>query len=615
MLKRIRPILILVLDIFIINISVIMAYYLRFGGNINYEYFKVYLYMSPFITLGKIIVFYYFGFYKNLWKYAGLDELIHLFLAISISNGLIIVIIYLAQFKVPRSIYVITSLIDMFLFGLSRFSTKIFKRINIYDFVYLPLKDKRKRVMIVGAGEAGSILIQQFRNKHSLDRKPVCLIDDNIEKQGKKISGVPVVGTRKDIAIHAETKDIDEIIIALPSVKHSEIKNIIEECKKTECSLKILPNIHEIQELKGDIKDILAKQIRDVDVNDLLGRDKVELDKDKVMAYIKNKTVLVTGGGGSIGSELCRQILKFSPQKLILFDISENNLYDIQIELLYNYPEIDKEFIVGSIQDKIRLNSVFKEFSPDIVFHAAAHKHVPLMEFSPGEAVKNNVFGTLNLAEISKKYNIEKFILISTDKAVNPTNVMGATKRICEMIVQAYNNNSDTEFVAVRFGNVLGSRGSVIPLFKKQIKMGGPVTVTHPDVIRYFMTIDEAVELVLESAALAKGGEIFVLDMGEPVKIDKLAQDLIRLSGFEPFKQIAVTYTGLRPGEKLFEELLLDDKNIRKTSNDKIYVEKPCAIDYKKLINSINTLKTRVNSSDEEIKAMIKEIVPTYKIN
>ncbi|QXM06676.1 polysaccharide biosynthesis protein [Crassaminicella indica] len=613
MYKKLKPIFIFLLDVILINIAIMMAYYLRFGRNLTFDYFKVFIYMSPFITIGKILVFNYFGLYKSIWKYAGIDELMNLFMAVSISNGLIIIAIYLGRLNVPRSIYVITFFIDLFLFGISRFTTKIFKRINIYDMIYFPLKDKRKRVMIIGAGEAGNILLKKFKEDARIN--PICFIDDDLSKKGKKISGVPIVGTRQDIFSYAVNKKIDEIVIAIPGGKRQDIKEIIEECKKTKSTLKILPNIHELRELKEDLKEILADKIRNVDVNDLLGRDKVQLDDEKIAAYINGKRVLVTGGGGSIGSELCRQIVKFKPEKLIVFDISENNLYDIQEELNVKYPNVDKSFMVGSVRDVKRLNYIFSSCSPHIVFHAAAHKHVPLMEDSCGEAVKNNVFGTLNVVKMSDRYHVEKFILISSDKAVNPTNVMGATKRICEMIVQSFNKNSKTDFVAVRFGNVLGSRGSVIPLFKKQIARGGPVTVTHPDIIRYFMTISEAVQLVMESAAMAKGGEIFVLDMGEPVKIDQLARDLITLSGFEPDKDIEIKYTGLRPGEKLYEELLVNDENVEKTHKEKIYVEKPMDIEYYQLMKDIDALKKCIDSDPSYIKNRLKRIVPTYKEN
>ena len=406
----------------------------------------------------------------------------------------------------------------------------------------------------------------------------------------------------------AEKMNIDEIIIAIPSVSKKEIGSIVEICKKTKCKLKILPGIYEI--IDGQVS---IKKIRDVQIEDLLGRDEVKLNIDEISSYIEGKSILVTGGGGSIGSELCRQIARFKPRKLAIFDIYENNAYDIQNELLRRYKDLNLDVIIGSIRDKKRINEIIEKEKPDVIFHAAAHKHVPLMENNPREAIKNNVFGTLNLAQAADRYGVKRFVMISTDKAVNPTNVMGATKRICEMIVQSMNEISKTEFVAVRFGNVLGSNGSVIPLFKKQIEEGGPVTVTHPDVVRYFMTIPEAAQLVIQAGAMANGGEIFILDMGEPVKIIDLAKDLIRFSGFEPNVDIPIKITGLRPGEKLFEELLLDEEGIKATKHDKIYIGKPTYIDYKLLLKSINELgNVAENGEDKDVKGYLKSIVPSY---
>lgn len=610
--KRLNLSLMFLLDALIIFISIFTAYYLRFGRNLTYSYVEVFLYMVPFVIAGKIAVLYFFGFYRNMWKYAGIYELINLFIALSISNGIVIIAIYMGRLMVPRSIYVMTLFIEIFLFGISRFSPKIFRRISINDIAFFFSKGKFRKVMIVGAGEAGSILIQEYLDNPRMRIKPICLIDDDAGKQGMYISGIPVVGNRKDIAACAAEYSIDEIIIAIPSAKASDIRSIIEECRKTGCGLKILPGIGELHELKDDVREVLVRKIRSVDVNDLLGRDRVKLDETEVSSYIKGKTVLITGAGGSIGSELSRQVARYNPLKMILLDINENNLYSLEDELNYSYPDVDKCFVIASVQDKDRIDGIFGEYLPQVVFHSAAHKHVPLMEYSPGEAIKNNVFGTLNVVRASENYGAEKFILISSDKAVNPANVMGATKRICEMMVQAYNSVSKTDFAAVRFGNVLGSSGSVIPLFKKQIERGGPVTVTHPDIIRYFMTVTEAVQLVLQSAAMAKGGEIFVLDMGEPVKIDKLARDLIRLSGFEPDRDIEIKYTGLRPGEKLYEELLITELNVDKTCKEKIFVEKPLKHDLSRLINDIIELEHVVNGDIGQIKLALKKIVPTY---
>lgn len=610
--KRLNLGLMFLLDAIIIFISIFSAYYLRFGRNLGLSYVEVFLYMVPFVIIGKITVLYFFGFYKNMWKYAGIYELISLFISLSISNGVVIIAIYLGHLKVPRSIYVMTLFIELFLFGISRFSPKIFRRININDITFFFSKGKFKKVMIVGAGEAGSILIQEYMDNPQMRIKPICLIDDDANKQGMYISGVPIVGTREDIVACSVENSIDEVIIAIPSAKSSAIRYIIEECRKTNCSLKILPGISELHEVKGDIREVLIRKIRSIDVNDLLGRDKVNLDETEVSSYIDAKVVLITGAGGSIGSELSRQVARYSPRKMILLDINENNLYNLEDELKYSYPNIEKDFVIASVQDNKRIDSIFDQYQPQVVFHSAAHKHVPMMEHSPGEAIKNNVFGTMCVVESSIKYGAEKFILISSDKAVNPTNVMGATKRVCEMIVQAYNSVSKTEFAAVRFGNVLGSSGSVIPLFKKQIERGGPVTVTHPEIIRFFMTITEAVQLVLQSAAMAKGGEVFVLDMGEPVKIDKLARDIIRLSGLEPDKDIDIVYTGLRPGEKLYEELLTHGMNVDKTCKEKIFVEKSQNHDLNSIINDIIGLRQVVNADANSVKKALKAIVPTY---
>lgn len=608
--RKLKTVLAFILDAILINISIMAAYYLRFGRNLTFGYFLVYLYMSPFVTIGKIMVLYYFGMYKNIWKYAGVDEIIDLFMAAGVSNGLVIIAIYMGRLMVPRSIYAIAFFIDLFLLGLSRFGTRIFKRVNFYDIAYFSKKDKRKRVMIVGAGEAGSILLQEYKNNKKLNIKPVCFIDDDPKKIGKRIRGIPVVGSSKDITGYALNNDIDEVIIAIPSANNADIKRIVEECSKTRCTIKIVPDIRDIREFEGDIRDLLIKKVRNIDVNDLLGRDKVNLDERIVSDYLNGKRVLITGGGGSIGSELARYIAKFNPSSLILVDISENGLFDIKNEICYDYADLNVSYIIGSVRDRERMESIFDEYKPEIVFHAAAHKHVIFMEDAPGEAVKNNVLGTLNIIKLCDEYDVKKFVLISSDKAVNPSSIMGASKRICEMMVQAYNSISRTEYVAVRFGNVLGSNGSVIPLFKKQIERGGPVTVTHPEVIRYFMTVSEAVQLVLESAAMAKGGEIFVLDMGEPVSIDKLARDLIKLSGFEPDKDIEIKYIGLRPGEKLFEELLIDKSKMSKTCNEKIYVEKAMEYDINVLMKYIKEMEQVADADYEKVVSLIKEIVP-----
>ena len=473
---------------------------------------------------------------------------------------------------------------------------------------YKYAKDQ-ERVMIIGAGSAGTMIINEMLARRNLKLNPILLIDDRDFKQGKRISGVKVEGKRKDIMRLAEEKDIDTIIIAIPSIDNENKKQILDICRKTNCKIKIIPGIYEI--ISGEAT---VSKIKDVELEELLGRDPVVLDSKGISNYLNDKVVLVTGAGGSIGSELCRQIIPFGPKKLILFDIYENSVYDIQNELKSNYPQIDMSVLIGSIRDKARLEEIFNKYKIDVVFHAAAHKHVPLMEDSPKEAIKNNVFGTLNLVKTAHEYEIDRLVLISTDKAVNPTNIMGATKRLCEMIVQSYNTISKTEFVAVRFGNVLGSNGSVIPLFKKQIQNGGPVTVTHKNITRYFMLIPEAAQLVLQAGCFANGGEVFVLDMGKPVKIYDLAVDLIKLSGLEPNRDIKIKITGLRPGEKLYEELLMSEEGLKSTWHNKIYIGKPTFESINSLNKKLDELRELLNEDDDKlIKEKMKQIVPTYK--
>lgn len=603
--QRKKALLLMMLDVVFVNLSYYLALYLRFDGNIEQQYLQIYIHNAVLITILKIAVFYYFKLYKSIWKYASVEELMNVVVACIVSNAAILSFLFIKQTPLPRSVYIITTMIDIILVGGARFSYRALRRIKNGN---LGTANGHKKIMIIGGGDAGAMVIREYKNHTQLNSKPVVIIDDDDKKQGQVIKGVPVLGKRADIPALAEKMGIDEIIIAIPSVSKKEIGSIVEICKKTKCKLKILPGIYEI--IDGQVS---IKKIRDVQIEDLLGRDEVKLNIDEISSYIEGKNILVTGGGGSIGSELCRQIARFKPRKLVIFDIYENNAYDIQNELLRRYKDLNLGVIIGSIRDKKRINEIIEKEKPDVIFHAAAHKHVPLMESNPREAIKNNVFGTLNLAQAADRYGVKRFVMISTDKAVNPTNVMGATKRICEMIIQSMNEISKTEFVAVRFGNVLGSNGSVIPLFKKQIEEGGPVTVTHPDVVRYFMTIPEAAQLVIQAGAMANGGEIFILDMGEPVKIIDLAKDLIRFSGFEPNVDIPIKITGLRPGEKLFEELLLDEEGIKGTKHNKIYIGKPTYIDYKLLLKSINELgNVAENGEDKDIKGYLKSIVPSY---
>lgn len=604
--QKIRSNILMLLDILLVNISVLGAYWLRFDSLSNIpDYFAENILHLALVAIGvKLGCFMVFKLYSSLWRYAGTYEMFSIVLAAFAGNVIMTSYVFIMGIKAPRSIFVIAGFIDVFLVGGSRFAYRVIRR--ILNGEALRIKGS-KRVLIIGGGDAGAIIIRELRSHSELKSVPVAIIDDDLLKIGKKINGVPIVGDRTAIEEVVEKKKIDEIIIAIPSASKKNIHQIYEECAKTDCKVKILPSVSELIDEK-----VVIQKIRDVDIEDLLGRDPIQLDMDEIAFYLKGQVVLVTGGGGSIGSELCRQIAGFGPKQLIILDNYENNLYDIQNELLYQYTDLNMVPVIANIREKQRLESIFAKYRPGVVFHAAAHKHVPLMEANPTEAIRNNVFGTMNVAECADKFGAKRFVLISTDKAVNPTNIMGATKRIAEMIIQAVNKHSKTEFVAVRFGNVLGSNGSVIPLFKKQIEQGGPVTVTHPDVIRYFMTIPEAVQLVMQAGAMAKGGEIFVLDMGQPVKIYDLARNLIKLSGFEPDVDVKIEFTGLRPGEKLYEELLMAEEGLQATKNDKIFIAQPTAIDYAMLKAEINGLKDILMTNTEAIGEFIQNIVPTY---
>lgn len=604
--KRIHVGILLLADILAINFAYAMALFIRFDGSPEIiTYFKTASQYMIIITIIKLASFQYFKLYKSLWEYASVDEMIEIVIATLVGNAISILYLLLMSAEFPRSIYMMVPVLDMVLIGGSRFFYRVVRRIR-YGIIGI---GDSKRVLIVGAGAAGVMVLKEFRNHETIKSRPVVFIDDDPEKQGKNINRIPVVGNRHDIVKVCEKYYIDEIIIAMPSAKAEDRKEILNECRKTQCRTRILPGVYELLDGKID-----ASKIRDVEIEDLLGRDEVKLDLDKLSEFIKDKRVMVTGGGGSIGSELCRQIAKFYPRELIIIDIYENNSYDIQNELLNRYKDLNLTVIIDSVRDKPRIDEIFRNKKPEIIFHAAAHKHVPLMESNPKAAIKNNVFGTLNIVRAADKHRVKKFVLISTDKAVNPTNVMGATKRICEIIIQTYNSTSRTDYVAVRFGNVLGSNGSVVPLFKKQIAEGGPVTVTDKRIIRYFMTIPEACQLVLQAGSIASGGEIFVLDMGEPVKIIDLARDLIRLSGFEINVDIPIQVTGLRPGEKLYEEILLNKDEVTKTRYEKIYVEEPINHSYDKLMLYISMLEKSLEEDEiMRIKNTLAYIVPTYK--
>lgn len=603
--KNRRALFLILTDIIAINISYILAFYIKLE-RFTYilEEKQLFIRYMIVITIIKIFTFAAFNLYKSLWEYASIDELIEVVAATIVANGFSILFLIFVNAEVPRSIYLTTPIMDMALVGGSRFFCRIFRRIKCD----ITSAGDGKKVLIIGAGAAGVMVLKELRNHDNLRSKSIAFIDDSPKKKDKIINGIPVLGNRKDIVKVCKKYNIDEIIIAMPSAKADDRKEILNECKKTKCKTRILPGVYELIDGKLD-----GTKIRDVQIEDLLGRDVVKLDLEGLSSFITGKRVLVTGGGGSIGSELCRQIAKFKPSELMILDIYENNAYDIQNELLRRYKDLNLTVFIASVRDKTRIEEIFSEKKPNIVFHAAAHKHVPLMENNPKAAIKNNIFGTLNVVQAADKFGVNRFVMISTDKAVNPTNIMGATKRVCEMIIQTYNSISKTEYVAVRFGNVLGSNGSVIPLFKKQIAEGGPVTVTDERIIRYFMTIPEACQLVLQSGAIAKGGEIFILDMGEPVKIIDLAKDLITLSGFEPDIDIKIEITGLRPGEKLYEELLLNTEVMEKTVHDKIYIEEPIRFDYKKMMNYMAELEYAIKGNDtDEVKKALSLIVPTY---
>lgn len=556
----------------------------------------------PWNIAVTLIIFYLFRLYHSLWAYAGITEMQNVIIACMLSSGAQLFGLQVLDYYMPRSYYFIYAGTFVMLTLASRF---------VYRFIRMTKKRQRQRrertnVMIVGAGNAGNMIIKEIVSSDYLQKKIKYIIDDDRSKWGSYIHGMKVMGGRQLIPLLAE--EVDEIIIAMPAVKKSDVKEIIEICRKTKCEIKTLPGMYQF--MNGDV---IVEKLRKVEIEDLLGRESVQIDLEGLMKYVSNKVVLVTGGGGSIGSELCRQIAAYKPKQLVIVDIYENNAYDIQQELIEKYPELDLVVLIASVRNTARMDKIFATYLPDIVYHAAAHKHVPLMEASPNEAIKNNVFGTLKTVQAADKYGVKRFILISTDKAVNPTNIMGASKRMCEMIVQTYNNRSKTEFAAVRFGNVLGSNGSVVPLFRKQIEKGGPVKVTHPDIIRYFMTIPEAVSLVLQAGANAKGGEIFVLDMGEPVKILDLAENMIRLSGFEPYEDIDIEFTGLRPGEKLYEELLMAEEGLKETEHSLIHIGKPLAFDEEEFLERLNELKKVIKMEPEAIRKRIQDIVPTYQ--
>lgn len=597
-------------DTFLLNACVYLSLIMRFDVgivSIEPQYISNYVEnMLPY-TIMSLLIFWLFRLYHSLWQYASIAEVYRIAEACIIVEVVHFLSNKIAGNMLPRSCYFNAAIYLIIAICASRF---MYRMIRTVLNKYRNIKTSNN-VMIIGAGEATNVIMREIQNSSYLANSNIaCIIDDDRRKVGKYIRGVKVIGTRDKIKEAAKLYDIDEIIFAIPSASNEVKRDILNICKETDCTLKILPGVYQM--VDGEIN---VNSIRNVDVLDLLGRDPIEVDIESIMGYVKDKVIMVTGGGGSIGSELCRQLVSHKPKQLIIFDIYENNAYDIQQELKINYPDANVVTLIGSIRNVSRLESVFAQYKPDIVYHAAAHKHVPLMEVSPDEAVKNNVVGTWNVARMADKYGVKKFVMISTDKAVNPTNVMGATKRICEMIVQTYNEISKTDFIAVRFGNVLGSNGSVIPLFKRQIEAGGPVTVTDPNIIRYFMTIPEAVSLVLQAGAYAKGGEIFILDMGEPVKIDDLAKNLIRLSGYTLGVNMEIKYTGLRPGEKLYEELLMKEEGLQETDNKLIHIGKPIEFDKENFFDNLEKLKEEAYSETGNIRESLKKVVDTYHPN
>lgn len=603
-----RIILLVLMDMLIITAAGPLAIYVRYNLFFEpqaIEFIENIFQYLPVNLILTVIVFAAFRLYQGIWKYASASDLVNIIVACLVSAVTQTVGMTLMGLRFPRSypfmyFAVLTAGISMF-----RFTYRILAYFRQKQQGLI--KEGKTNTMIVGAGEAGNTLLKELQNSKFVEQNVCCLVDDDPGKIGKYLRGVLVAGNRKDICRLAEEYHIDEIMIAIPSASHAEIQELLDICSQTSCKLKVLPGIYQL--VNGEVS---VSKLRNVEIEDLLGREPIDTQVESIMGYVSGKVVLVTGGGGSIGSELCRQIARHEPKQLVIFDIYENNAYDIQQELKRDYPELNLVVLIGSVRNTHRINGVFEKYHPQIVYHAAAHKHVPLMEDSPNEAIKNNVMGTYKTAQAADKYGVSRFVLISTDKAVNPTNIMGASKRLCEMVIQMMNNRSKTEFVAVRFGNVLGSNGSVIPLFKKQIEEGGPVTVTHPDIIRYFMTIPEAVSLVLQAGAKAKGGEIFVLDMGKPVKILDLALNLIRLSGLKPYEDIDIVFTGLRPGEKLYEELLMDEEGLQSTDNKLIHIGKPIDFDEELFIHQLEELDELSRMDSPKIKEKVMEVVPTY---
>lgn len=606
-----KKILIAIADILAVIIAYGLALSLRFDmrySKIPEQFIVGYMYYIVLASVLLVSCYVIAKLYRSVWFYAGINEILKTCVASIAACVMTGVVFSIAIMRMPISFYLIGWILVFGFTASIRMMYRLLRRMRIKT-ENSKENTERQNIMIIGAGAAGLVLLREYHNSYYLTDHVKIFIDDNEQKWHKYLDGVRIEGGRDKIIESVEKYKIDKIILAMPSADRKDIKAILEICNQTNCQIQTVPGVYQL--VNGEVN---VSKLRNVEIEDLLGRDPIKVNLDEILGYIKGKTVLVTGGGGSIGSEICTQLAEHEVGHLIIFDIYENNAYDIQQKLKWNHPELNLTVLIGSVRNMHRINSVMKKYEPDVVFHAAAHKHVPLMEDSPNEAIKNNVFGTYKTASAAGRNHVKKFVLISTDKAVNPTNIMGASKRMCEMIVQTLNHFYETDFVAVRFGNVLGSNGSVIPLFKKQIAAGGPVTVTHPDIIRYFMTIPEAVSLVLQAGAYAKGGEIFVLDMGEPVKIADLAKNLIRLSGYKLGEDIEIEYTGLRPGEKLYEELLMDEEGLQDTENKMIHIGKPIDMDEEKFMHQLIQLRDAANEDSDAIRAMVKEIVPTYQM-
>lgn len=604
-----RIILLVVSDLFAILMASVLPLYVRYDFRFleipqEYWYTAIGAYFPNVIL--TLIIFHIFHLYNSVWRYASDTELINNLIAVTLCTLMQPVLFWLEEIRMPASYPLFYGFFLMVFSCGVRFSYRILRAIQntrkISNTTGKPLN-----CMIVGAGAAGNAIIKEIEASRYLNKRAVCVVDDNPGCQGKYLRGVPIAGGREEIPKLVGEYEIAEIIIAIPSASQENRKALLEICKETGCRIKLLPGMYQL--INGDVS---VSQLREVQIEDLLGREPISVNVDEILSYVQNQTILVTGGGGSIGSELCRQIAEHHPKRLVILDIYENNVYEVQQELITKYPALELVVLIASVRNAARIEEIFERYRPDIVYHAAAHKHVPLMENSPNEAIKNNVFGTWKVAQAADKFGTRRFVLISTDKAVNPTNIMGASKRICEMMIQVMNKKSRTEYVAVRFGNVLGSNGSVVPLFRKQIEQGGPVTVTHPDIIRYFMTIPEAVTLVLQAGAYAKGGEIFVLDMGEPMKVLDLAKNMIKLSGYKVGEDIKIEFTGLRPGEKMYEELLLKEEGLKETANRLIYIGKPIEFDARQFEQQLERLEKASWEEAENIRELVKEMVPTY---